>query len=87
MLEIKVNKCEIGFIDSKKCFVYFSLGKSFIKIWLNLKMGELKDELNLTRDVSDIGHWGVGDYEIKLENENKFEYVLSLIEQAYSDNS
>jgi len=85
--EIKVNKCEIGFIDGKKCFVYFSLGKSFIKIWLNLKMGELKDELNLTRDVSDIGHWGVGDYEIKLENENKFEYVLSLIEQAYSDNS
>lgn len=81
--EVKFNKCEIGFKKGKRCFVYFYLGKDHIKIWINLKIGNLNDNLNVSRDVSKVGHWGVGDHEIKIKNDEKFEYIMSLIRQSY----
>jgi predicted transport protein len=82
-VELKINKCEIGFKKGKRCFVYFYLGKDHIKLWINLKKGSLNDNLNISRDVSSVGHWGVGDYEVKVDNDSNFEYVLSLIRQSY----
>ena len=56
-----------------------------IKIWLNLKHGELNDQYGITRDVSNIGHWGNGDYEIAISpNETeKLKHVFELIDQIY----
>ncbi|MBP0902212.1 AAA family ATPase [Mariniflexile gromovii] len=53
-----------------------------IKMWINLKKGKLKDQKALTRDVSEIGHWGNGDYELTIKDNSNFEYIISLIEQA-----
>ncbi|MBN2746096.1 MAG: hypothetical protein JXR34_05160 [Bacteroidales bacterium] len=33
-----------------------------LKIWINLKKEKLDDPKNLSRDVSETGHWGNGDY-------------------------
>lgn len=33
-----------------------------------------------------IGHWGNGDYEVKLEKEEDVEKVFELIEQSYNFN-
>jgi len=54
-----------------------------IKITINAKKGEIEDGKNILRDVSNIGHWGNGDYQIKLENEEAFNDVLQLISQIY----
>jgi hypothetical protein len=54
-----------------------------IKITFNAKIGTLKDDKKLLRDVSNVGHWGNGDYQIKLENEAHFKDVLKLIKQIY----
>lgn len=54
-----------------------------IKITLNAKKGAIEDSKNILRDVSKIGHWGNGDYQIKLENEEAFGDVLQLISQIY----
>jgi predicted transport protein len=54
-----------------------------IKITINAKKGSIKDSKNLLRDVSKIGHWGNGDYQIKLENNTHFDDVLKMIEQIY----
>lgn len=43
------------------------------------------DYKGLTRDVSDKGHWGVGDYEIKLKSENDFDYFVELFKQSYDE--
>lgn len=56
--------------------------KSGIKLWINLKSGELDDPKNLMRDVSNIGHWGNGDYELVIKNTDNLEYIMSLIKQA-----
>lgn len=53
-----------------------------LKLWINLKKGLLDDPKNLMRDVSNIGHWGNGDYELVIKNTNDLEYIMSLIKQA-----
>jgi predicted transport protein len=40
----------------------------------------------MARDVSNIGHWGTGNYEIILKDSDNIGYVLSLIRQAYDHN-
>lgn len=57
-----------------------------IKVFINLAKGKLDDPKNIVRDVSKIGHWGNGDYEIYLKSENEIEYIISLIRQSYKIN-
>jgi predicted transport protein len=56
---------------------------AFIKITFNAKKGTLRDSKELLRDVSKIGHWGNGDYQIKLNDQVNFDYVLDLVKQIY----
>ena len=35
----------------------------------------------ISRDVSNIGHNGNGDYEIQISSDDNLEYILSLIKQ------
>jgi len=70
----------------KSNFAALILYKSSLLIVLNLKKGNLNDPKKFARDVSSVGHWGYGDYEIKLENLNDLGYVLTLIRQSYDKN-
>ena len=36
----------------------------------------------ISRDVSSVGHWGNGDYEVVVDDTQNLEYVMSLIKQA-----
>lgn len=62
--------------------VDITLLKKTLKLWINLKKGTLDDPKNLTRDVSQIGHWGNGDYELLVSDDANLEYILSLIKQG-----
>ena len=53
---------------------------------INLKKGELDDSKNLTRDVSEIGHYGNGDFELQIRNDENLEYIMSLIKQSIKKN-
>lgn len=81
-LDIKPKKLEIGFTSKGKIFTDICILKSNLKIWINLKSGALDDPKKITRDVSSIGHWGNGDYEIIISNTDNLEYIMSLIKQA-----
>jgi len=62
------------------------VNRNGLKIFLNVKSGQLKDPQNLARDLTKpkrIGHWGNGDYEVKLEKETNLEAVFALIKQSY----
>lgn len=82
---ISVNpmKMYISFNSNKHSICDFHLYKGYLKIWINLKKGELDDPKKLTRDVSKTGHWGKGDYQIQVSDDNNFEYILSLIKESY----
>ena len=60
-----------------------------LKIFLNVKSGQLNDPQSLARDLTKpkmIGHWGNGDYEVKLEKESEIEAIFALIKQSYDLN-
>ncbi len=82
-------------VEPKKLYIAFKVTKNFVdvevqkhalKIFINMRKGTLKDPEDMTDDVSEIGHWGNGDYRIYLKPESDFEYVLSLIKQSYDEN-
>lgn len=80
-IDVKPKKMEIGFKKSK-IFCDITIQKKSLKLWINLKKGELDDPKDITRDVSATGHWGNGDYEIQVSNDKYLEYIMSLIKQA-----
>lgn len=84
-LEVKPRKKHIGFVAGTNV-VDVSIQKNALKMWLNLRQGELDDPRELARDVSSIGHWGNGDYEIVLRNEENLDYVMSLVKQSLKKN-
>ncbi|MCX7589477.1 MAG: DUF5655 domain-containing protein [Patescibacteria group bacterium] len=70
-------------------FTDIHLQQSCVKIYLNVKSGQLNDPKSLARDLTKpkkIGHWGNGDYEIKLKDEKQIEYIFELIKQSYNLN-
>ncbi|MBU0999358.1 transporter [Patescibacteria group bacterium] len=70
-------------------FTDVHLQQSGVKIYLNVKSGQLNDPQSLARDLTKpkhIGHWGNGDYEVKFENMDNLEAVFALIKQSYAYN-
>lgn len=82
-MTIKCTMRYIGFRLNNKNIVDILIQKRALKMWLNTKVGTLDDSRNITRDVSNIGHWGNGDYEIQISNDEDIEYIFSLIRQLY----
>jgi len=85
-IEIRPRKHYIGFI-ANTTFVDIHPQKSQIKIWVNLNKGDLDDPKEITRDVSNIGHWGNGDYEIIIKPDSDLDYLITLIKQSYKKHS
>lgn len=80
-LEINAKKLYIAFKKSKRNNVYIEVQKKILRLTLNAKIGSLDDPKGLLRDVSTIGHWGVGDYQTDVSDTENLEYILSLIKQ------
>ena len=79
-------------VEPKKLYIAFKsktnicdveVQKTKLKITINLAKGKLHDPEKMARDVSQIGHWGNGDYLVLLYDEGTLDYVMSLIRQSY----
>jgi len=82
-------------ITPRKHYIAFRLGsnvvdilvqKRALKMWINMRKGELDDSRGITRDVSNTGHWGNGDYEIHVKSDEDIEYIMSLVKQSVRNN-
>lgn len=81
-VQVRPTKLYIGFVGNGNfCDAHIQRGS--IKLWINVPPDRLHDPLKIARDVSQVGHWGNGDIELMLTNEDELEYALSLIKQAY----
>lgn len=80
-LEITPQKLYIAFKRGKNNIVSIHLQNQSLKMWINAKKGFLDDPKNITKDVSQLGHWGTGDYEIIVSDSKYLEYIMSLIKQ------
>ena len=80
-IEVKPQKFYIAFKKGKNVTDIAILKKS-LKLFINVKAGLLDDPKKLAQDVSNIGHWGNGDYQIQVEDDKDLEYIMSLVKQA-----
>jgi len=80
-IEIKPQKFYVAFKKGKNLTDIAILKKS-LKLFINLKVGQLDDPRKLALDVSNIGHWGNGDYQIQVEDDKNLEYIMSLVKQV-----
>lgn len=80
----EVKKLYIAYKASKN-FVDVIIYKREIRATLNVKSGNLNDPENRAVDFTKPkkGHWGNGDYEVKIQNKEDLDYALFLIKQSY----
>jgi len=70
-------------------FVDILIRKNAIKAFLNMPSGKLNDPYNIARDLTrpkSIGHWGNGDYEVLIKNQDQLNKLFELIKQSYNYN-
>ncbi|WP_341475955.1 DUF262 and DUF1524 domain-containing protein [Helicobacter pylori] len=77
----KFNQEYISYMFDKN-FVDIVAQTKDLKLYLNMPFNELQDEKNLARDMTNKGHLGNGDIEIKLETKENIPYCLGLIKQV-----
>lgn len=85
--DIEINHWKYYFVfkTNNKIVVSASVLSNSIKSWINLKETELNDLDNRIRNVSEVGHHGVGDYEYKINSEDDFYYFDKLFKQSYNE--
>ncbi len=77
----KFNQEYISYMFDKN-FVDIVVQTKDLKLYFNMPFNELQDEKNLARDMTNKGHLGNGDIEIKLETKEDIPYCLGLIKQV-----
>lgn len=82
-------------VEPKKLYIAFKAPKNFVdvevqrhslKLFINMHIGTLDDPDEIADDVSNIGHWGNGDYRVYLTDNSDFAYIIGLIMQSYYKN-
>lgn len=99
MLKEQISALDESIIEEAKAkYIAYKLTTNFcdvvilrdaLKIFLNIPSGELDDPDGIARDLTKpkpIGHWGNGDYEVKLEREEDIPKIMFLIKQSYTYN-
>jgi predicted transport protein len=98
-LKEKISALDESIIEEAKAkYIAYKLTTNFcdvvvqhdaLKIFLNIPSGELDNPEGLARDLTKpkfIGHWGNGDYEVKIERVEDVDKVMELIKQSYMYN-
>ena len=80
-IEVKPQKDYIAFKKDRN-IVCYELQKKQMKIFVGAKWGIIDDSKGLARDVSQVGHFGTGDYQIQVDSDKDLEYIMSLIKQV-----
>ena len=76
------NKLYISYRHGRN-FCEIELQARALKMHIDIAYEDLDDPQGIARDVSGVGHWGTGEVEVKLDDLERVDYVLGLIEQAY----
>lgn len=69
----------------KKPFTDIVIYQDGLYVLINLKKGMLNDPDHYTKDVSNKGHWGNGDYSLLIDTSTDLDYVMFLINQSYKN--
>ena len=80
-IDIDVKKVYIAF-KGRKNIVDVEFTQNKLRLDINMKKGTLNDPLGITRDITNIGHWGNGDYRVEISDEDDIDNAMPLIKQS-----
>lgn len=80
-IDVEAKKLYIAFKGSRN-IIDVEFNKNKIKIYINMKKGTLNDPLNITKDISNIGHWGNGDYCIIMDKKDDIDNIIPIVKQS-----
>lgn len=55
----------------------------WLLLMLNMEFHELHDVKGIARDVTNIGRWGNGDIEVRLNSVDELPYIMGLVRQSF----
>jgi hypothetical protein len=73
----------VGWSLGKSVFCSTHLLQSGIKIWLRLTTSDIPASATYARDVSHVGHWGVGDVELAIDSMERLRNAEQLIRASF----
>jgi len=76
----------VRYTHGKNTFCCVHLQKSGLRVWLKLNYSNLESPPEYVRDVSNVGHWGVGDVELAIDSFERFQGAKSLIQKSFEEN-
>lgn len=77
----------VSYLHGKAIFCCVHLQKSGLRIWLKLNYSRVENSPEYVRDVSKLGHYGVGDVEIGIDSLEKLQIANSLIRKSFEENT
>ncbi len=69
----------INYEHGERCFCSIHILQSGLRVWLRLKYDRIQAPPSFARDVSKIGHWGIGDVELRISNRSELDEAADLI--------
>jgi len=81
-IQRRYTKMTINYLHGKAIFCCVHLQKGDIRVCLKLKHSRLVNPPSFARDVSNLGHFGVGDLQLALSNMAQLEEAKPLIHQS-----
>lgn len=84
-IEIKHLKLYYVFKVNNKIIASAKVLSDNINTWINIKETTPNDPDNRIRDVTNIGHYGVGDYQFRIRSEDDFYYFNRIFKQSYDE--
>ncbi|OYD14399.1 hypothetical protein CH333_08140 [candidate division WOR-3 bacterium JGI_Cruoil_03_44_89] len=76
----------VRYTHGKNIFCCVHLQKSGLRVWLKLNYSDLESPPEYVRDISNIGHWGVGNVELAIDSLGRFQIAKVLIQKSFEEN-
>jgi predicted transport protein len=73
----------IAWSQDKAIFCTAHLLQSGLRVWLKIDRGEIPASVTYARDVSRVGHWGVGDVELAIDHADSLRGAEKLVRASY----
>ena len=73
----------ISYVFNKKSFCSLHLLHGGLRVWMQLKYSHLDNPPSFARDVSHVGHWGLGPTELGISDRAQLEEALALVRMSF----
>jgi predicted transport protein len=83
-VDVKKLKFYVAFRRIRN-FVCIAFKKDVLMLYVKLDPKTVRMEAGFSRDVSSIGHWGTGDVELKVGNQDDLLKALPLVRRSYDE--